>query len=283
MSRLKKIIAVILTSTLILGMTIAYAVGEIEAQMSGGVAGDKASNRIKVTGYVTYSNLETGFYAVGGYRLVGELNYENLEGKMVEVIGEIDTSPNIYMVKAIKVNSIKIIEENVVIGDPPTIEPPKRNIPTNSENLRNVIEQVRDYREQIERQIMQKQEEIRNITENIDNYISQYGEDSAAVNSYRQERDRVEERLEVLNAELYRVHEREFGNITLQSDLIKLWEDIVAFDGREVPAKIVNERTFVPLRFVSEAFDAQVEWIPEGQVIVVYDAENKALETQILR
>lgn len=373
MSRFNKIIAVILTFTLIFGLTTAYAVGEIEMKMSGDVEGDKVSNKIKVTGRVTYSNLETGFYAVSGYRLVGELDYENLEGKMVEVKGVIDTRPSIYMTKAIRVESIVIIEDNA------GTEFPNHNIRPTSEQIRNIMEQTGNYREQIERQIMQKREEMINASDDLDKYISQYGENSAIVDDYKQKRNELMEEIDALRVELERVHEREAGHISENADLIEMLENIVELDGSnadlekyrqlgkalstheaklnvfingkrpifqdgvvpiaedgrtlipfrviaeslgaeviwdqerytvvvikdditvelplnekiayingkpvelDVPAKVVNERTLVPLRFVSEALKAHVEWIPEGQVIVVYDAQDMGSETQILQ
>ncbi|WP_126425011.1 copper amine oxidase N-terminal domain-containing protein [Brevibacillus marinus] len=52
-------------------------------------------------------------------------------------------------------------------------------------------------------------------------------------------------------------------------------------DGRtvklDVPAEISNGRTVVPVRFVAEALQAEVDWIASGQVIVITDGtENQA-------
>lgn len=37
----------------------------------------------------------------------------------------------------------------------------------------------------------------------------------------------------------------------------------------DVPAKIVDDRTFVPLRFVSEALNSKVEWDGETQTVTI--------------
>ncbi|MDD4239462.1 MAG: copper amine oxidase N-terminal domain-containing protein [Desulfotomaculaceae bacterium] len=37
----------------------------------------------------------------------------------------------------------------------------------------------------------------------------------------------------------------------------------------DVPARIVNDRTLVPLRFVSEAMDCQVDWIDTTQTVLI--------------
>jgi hypothetical protein len=43
----------------------------------------------------------------------------------------------------------------------------------------------------------------------------------------------------------------------------------------EVPAKIHNNRTMVPLRFLSESLDANVDYYPEGALIVVNTRPGK--------
>jgi len=42
--------------------------------------------------------------------------------------------------------------------------------------------------------------------------------------------------------------------------------DVVVLD---VPPELVNNRTFVPIRFIAETFGAKVEWVyPEKKVII---------------
>lgn len=38
----------------------------------------------------------------------------------------------------------------------------------------------------------------------------------------------------------------------------------------DVPAKTLNDRTLVPVRFVSEALNKTVDWEPEGQIVIIY-------------
>ena len=38
----------------------------------------------------------------------------------------------------------------------------------------------------------------------------------------------------------------------------------------DVPARVVNDRTLVPIRAVSESFDAQVDWDEETQTVSIY-------------
>ena len=47
--------------------------------------------------------------------------------------------------------------------------------------------------------------------------------------------------------------------------MLKNGEEIVL----EVPAKAIDGRTLVPVRAISEAFECNVEWIPETQTVVI--------------
>ncbi|MCL2838439.1 MAG: copper amine oxidase N-terminal domain-containing protein [Oscillospiraceae bacterium] len=40
-------------------------------------------------------------------------------------------------------------------------------------------------------------------------------------------------------------------------------------EGMDVPAQIINDRTFVPLRFIGEFFGADVEWNEETQTVII--------------
>lgn len=42
----------------------------------------------------------------------------------------------------------------------------------------------------------------------------------------------------------------------------------------DVPAKIVNDRTLVPLRAVSEAFDTKVEWLEDSKTVCLYTKQG---------
>jgi len=46
----------------------------------------------------------------------------------------------------------------------------------------------------------------------------------------------------------------------------------------DVPATVIDGSTVVPVRFISEAFEATVKWEPETQSVVIYDEESEATE-----
>lgn len=63
-----------------------------------------------------------------------------------------------------------------------------------------------------------------------------------------------------------------------ETTFITLQIDLAAFVNSEekeldVPAKIVNDRTFVPLRFVVEALGEKVEWDGESYSVLITTAE----------
>jgi hypothetical protein len=39
--------------------------------------------------------------------------------------------------------------------------------------------------------------------------------------------------------------------------------------GLDVPAQIVNSRTMVPLRYISESLGADVQWFPESRSVEI--------------
>lgn len=69
--------------------------------------------------------------------------------------------------------------------------------------------------------------------------------------------------------------EREISKIELiiGSDIAKLYdkEGNIKEEKLEVPAKITNSRTFVPVRFISEALGTEVNWDPENRVVIIGD------------
>ncbi|MGB9792824.1 MAG: copper amine oxidase N-terminal domain-containing protein, partial [Thermacetogeniaceae bacterium] len=46
----------------------------------------------------------------------------------------------------------------------------------------------------------------------------------------------------------------------------------------DVPAKNISNRVFVPLRFISQALKAKVDYYPEGQIVVVNQGDAQAQE-----
>lgn len=69
--------------------------------------------------------------------------------------------------------------------------------------------------------------------------------------------------------------EREISKIELiiGSDVAKLYdkEGNIKEEKLEVPAKITNSRTFVPVRFISETLGTEVNWDPENRVVIIGD------------
>lgn len=69
--------------------------------------------------------------------------------------------------------------------------------------------------------------------------------------------------------------EREISKIELVigSDVAKLYDKEGNFkeEKLEVPAKITNSRTFVPVRFISETLGTEVNWDPENRVVIIGD------------
>jgi hypothetical protein len=67
---------------------------------------------------------------------------------------------------------------------------------------------------------------------------------------------------------------------------LTIGEKIAYVDGEkaelEVPARINENYTFVPLRFISESLHAEVTWLPaERKVLIESDEENKPVEANI--
>jgi hypothetical protein len=100
-----------LTGTLDDGMSIYMTKGIKVKQI-------ELSERQTLTGELTWRDLETGFYAVAGYRLIGDGDqFAHYLGKQVMVVGTLSNEPSIYMTKAIKVEAIRLLP--VEIDVPP--------------------------------------------------------------------------------------------------------------------------------------------------------------------
>jgi len=71
-----------------------------------------------ITGVVTHEDLEGGFYAVAGYRLIGDQEqFAEYLGLQVQVTGTFSDEMSIYMTKAIKVEEIKLQEQQTLTGE----------------------------------------------------------------------------------------------------------------------------------------------------------------------
>ncbi len=72
--------------------------------------------------------------------------------------------------------------------------------------------------------------------------------------------------------------------ITIDSDVMEVTTYKSIFERTteevtlEVPAQIINDRTMIPLRAVSEAFDCDVEWDAENYAVVITTGEDPLLE-----
>lgn len=72
------------------------------------------AERQTLTGKLTWEDLETGFYAVAGYRLIGDAEqFEQYLDKQVMVVGTLSPEPSIFMTKAIKVEAIRLLSAEV--------------------------------------------------------------------------------------------------------------------------------------------------------------------------
>jgi hypothetical protein len=80
-----------------------------------------ANGMVSLRGALVYNELETGFYEVNGYRLIGDENlWKSYKGGIVDVKGKLSTQPSIFMTKAIEVTEVVAITR----GGAPTDEIP---------------------------------------------------------------------------------------------------------------------------------------------------------------
>lgn len=147
-------------------MTRALQVHSIELVKDNAIA-----VQLLLRGIVSYNNLEGGFYEVCGYRLTGDMKFDSYNNKIVIVKGELDTSPSIYMTRAVKVNSIKVTDAAALRGE-------------------------------LESKIIAVQDRILYISNNMQSYIDKYGSDSDEVKLYYEELGVLGSNLERLKNEL---------------------------------------------------------------------------------
>jgi Copper amine oxidase N-terminal domain. len=62
--------------------------------------------------------------------------------------------------------------------------------------------------------------------------------------------------------------------LAVGSKTAKLGDTTLTLD---VPARAINGRIYVPVRFVSEAFQADVKWIPDIRSVVIRSADKKEM------
>lgn len=100
-------------------MTKAIAVEEIKLQ-----------EQQTLTGELTWVQVESGFYAVAGYRLIGDQEqFAKYLGQEVVVAGKLSDEVSIFMTKAIVVEEIKAAPDNGEVGSNPTMVSATRALP----------------------------------------------------------------------------------------------------------------------------------------------------------
>jgi hypothetical protein len=102
------LIVILIILSIAAGMFAACANKEKEEEKSEDTQKEET---IKVSGVVEYVDVEGGFYKVGEYRLIGDMDFSQYEGKKLEVEGIVDNSPNAYMTKGIKVTNLVVLED----------------------------------------------------------------------------------------------------------------------------------------------------------------------------
>ena len=254
--------------------------------------------KVITEGKLLRNDLEGGFYEVNGYRLITDEDLAQYEGKAVKVTGTPDNSPGIFMVKAINVEKIeqvnakelvKKIERRLVdvmpgeiyFGEKELEEAEKLEIIEKIKNTINLYEQIVSI--EGNEVIMQRYEELgkllRFIEDGVNVYVNgnkpmfdeevqPYIEDARTLMPYRAVAESLGAKVD-WNDELKKV--------TVEKDDTKIelviGQKIAYINGEvyelDVAPTIKNSRTVVPLRFVSESLNAQVDWIEEGKVVVI--------------
>lgn len=95
---------------------------------------------------------------------------------------------------------------------------------------------------------------------------------------------KADERKVVITKENAKENESKMMELIIDKDMASLYDSNedkkdVKLD---VPAKIVKDRTFVPVRFISENFGTKVNWDKENQVVVIGD-ESKYNKEEIVK
>ena len=95
---------------------------------------------------------------------------------------------------------------------------------------------------------------------------------------------KADERKVVITKDDAKDDESKMMELIIDKDMVSLYD--VKENKKEVkldvPAKIVKDRTFVPVRFISENFGTKVNWDKENQVVVIGD-ESKYNKEEIAK
>ena len=209
----------------------------------------KAEKINTITGKVKFNDLSGGFYEVDGFRLKGDYDFEKYEGKMVKVFGSEDLSPSIFMTKAFNVERIGEIDKER----------------TDDSELSKVTKEIHQV------------ENSETIKTYVDLYINEealklnkaktpFIKDGRTLAPFRTITEQLGakvswdpvERLVSMQKGLIEIE------LVIDSSIAKVNGNVVDLD---VPATIVNDRTFVPVRFLAEALNVEIAWEPNGNIV----------------
>lgn len=232
--------------------------GEIESEpISSGmvekvIGEDKVENdseKLLITGLVKFNDLSGGFYEVDGFRLAGDYDFQEFEGRKVKVVGYKDDSPSIFMTKAVNVERIIVIDkEKNEIKETSRVTKEIHQV-ENSETARTYVDLYINEEslklDKAKRPFIKDGRTLapfRTITENLGAKVSW---------------DPVE-RLVSMQKGLIEIE------LVIDSSIAKVNGNVVDLD---VPVTIVNDKTFVPIRFLAEALNVEIAWEPDGNIV----------------
>ena len=277
------------------------------------------SDTVILEGILTYTSLEGGFWQASGYRLEGGFDFGYYIDKAIRIKGKIDDSPSIYMVPAIKVFEIEIIDPAALrqsLYEQARIK--KDQIDRLNEQLKEYNPGSRDFyivQEKVDsfnREVCSLLEQIilmdgNSIDENIYRFLSQcikteQGKVNLFVNGKKTEYNQdVTPYLdngtamvsyatvaEYMNIEASFYHEEKMTVLTKGDIHLKMFIDsnTAYINNQKVtlntPPKIVQNRQVLPLRFVVESLGGKLYWIPSGNMAIVTFESQKdiCLNTQ---
>jgi len=209
---------------------------------------DTSTVSVKLKGVVAFNQIEGGFYEIEGYRLISPVDFSKYLGQELLVIGKIDDSPSIQMVKAIKVHGFRVLN-----GDNEELDPKKIKIFMNGvEVTSDVAPVLKNNRVLIP---------VRVVTEKLGAHVEWDDVNHTVLISNKY----MTIKLVVGSNKALVYHKYDFSGIP---------EEVML----DQPAEIIDNRTFVPLRFIFERFDALVSWEKEGRLVLIeseisYDKE----------
>ena len=245
----------------------------------------KPDDSLTLEGVVTFNDLEGGFYQVSGYRLSGNMDFSKYLNKYVSVTGTEDESPGIFMTKAIIAEKIEVLDSDQM----------KKMLTEKLTGISDDTERI-----SILEQIIKLDPENEQVFESLGEILAKYSDDiSIYINGERQkyvqtvlpfiEDGRTLAPYCVIedNTDLSISWDAKNSTLTIsdgQKELKMSINDKTVFIDNEpiqidVPAKIVENRLVIPLRFVAETFGGKVSWFDVGNMVTVIFPKGKELPT----